>query len=86
MKKKFEKSCKYKDKFAKKWNFITEYILFYGFSQILYRFAFIMGSADTISVKKCINENDINEEYGQNLKLLPCNDQVKELQTILRDK
>ena len=47
-----------------------------------------MGSTDAIPVvKKLLNENnDIVEEYGPNLKILPCNDQVKELQTILRDK
>ncbi|XP_047369065.1 uracil phosphoribosyltransferase homolog isoform X3 [Vespa velutina] len=48
-----------------------------------------MGTADTIPVVKklLINENnDIIEDYGPNLKLLPCNNQVKELQTILRDK
>lgn len=29
---------------------------------------------------------DFLEEYGPNLKILPTNDQVKELQTILRDR
>lgn len=29
---------------------------------------------------------EIKEEYGANVKLLPSNDQVKELQTILRDR
>lgn len=48
-----------------------------------------MGTADTAPVVKklLVNENnDISEDYGPNLKLLPCNNQVKELQTILRDK
>ncbi|KAL2731994.1 uracil phosphoribosyltransferase [Vespula squamosa] len=48
-----------------------------------------MGTADTLPVVKklLVNENnDISEDYGPNLKLLPCNNQVKELQTILRDK
>ncbi|XP_024946026.1 uracil phosphoribosyltransferase homolog isoform X2 [Cephus cinctus] len=47
-----------------------------------------MGSADTTTVgKKLISDNnDTVEEYGPNLKILPSNDQVKELQTILRDK
>lgn len=54
-----------------------------------------MGSADA-ATKKLLPENgcavqppqnDVpEEEYGQNLKILPTNDQVKELQTILRDK
>lgn len=29
---------------------------------------------------------DVVEEYGSNLKLLPTNNQVRELQTILRDR
>lgn len=46
-----------------------------------------MGSTDTAPVVKKLNENnDVSEVYGPNLKLLPCNNQVKELQTILRDK
>ena len=57
-----------------------------------------MGSADTAS-QKVANENGsvdkitngeiLNGEvydYGPNLKVLPSNNQVKELQTILRDK
>lgn len=32
------------------------------------------------------DELDTSSKYNGNLKLLPCNDQVKELQTILRDK
>lgn len=41
-----------------------------------------MGSADTE------NKNDIDfvSEYGKTLKILPPNDQIKELQTILRDR
>lgn len=31
-------------------------------------------------------KNEIVEEYGPNLKLLPSNNQVRELQTILRDR
>lgn len=53
-----------------------------------------MGSSDP-AAKECTSENGstvvpnndvVDEEYGQNLKVLPTNDQVKELQTILRDK
>lgn len=47
-----------------------------------------MGTNDTATVikKQQSESNDIIEEYGPNLKILPTNDQVKELQTILRDK
>lgn len=47
-----------------------------------------MGSGDTATVikKLSIDSNEITEEYSRNLKLLPTNDQVKELQTILRDR
>lgn len=46
-----------------------------------------MGTADTTIVKKHSAEGgDLIDEYGHNLKILPTNDQVKELQTILRDK
>lgn len=52
-----------------------------------------MGSADPINIKLSpengsnLEQNDILEgEYSKNLKILPTNDQVKELQTILRDK
>lgn len=47
-----------------------------------------MGSTDTNNVKKQLNHNnnEVIREYGPNLKILPTNDQVKELQTILRDK
>lgn len=31
-------------------------------------------------------DNGIVEEYGSNLKILPPNDQIRELQTILRDR
>ncbi|KAF7989435.1 hypothetical protein HCN44_008109 [Aphidius gifuensis] len=47
-----------------------------------------MGTNDTstiINKKQSYEKNDI-DEYGKNLKILPTNDQVKELQTILRDK
>ncbi|XP_029676216.1 uracil phosphoribosyltransferase homolog isoform X1 [Formica exsecta] len=43
-----------------------------------------MGSADTAT--KLFNDSHEIEEYGTNLKILPCNNQVKELQTILRDR
>lgn len=51
-----------------------------------------MGSADPVAKKlstengTAVQNNDNLEEYGQNLKILPTNDQIKELQTILRDK
>lgn len=58
-----------------------------------------MGSADTASQKvanengsvdKITNNGEVNNgevyDYGPNLKVLPSNNQVKELQTILRDK
>ncbi|XP_006559830.1 uracil phosphoribosyltransferase homolog isoform X2 [Apis laboriosa] len=46
-----------------------------------------MGSTEVTPVPKRLSEsNDINDIYGPNLKILPCNNQVKELQTILRDK
>lgn len=48
-----------------------------------------MGAADTTTtIKKHLNDNnnDTIDEYGSNLKILATNDQVKELQTILRDK
>lgn len=42
-----------------------------------------MGSADI----ETLNGIDYNkEDFGKNLKILPGNDQIKELQTILRDK
>jgi hypothetical protein len=52
-----------------------------------------MGSADT-AIKKLSSKNgcvvqvndNTEDEYGHNLKILPTNDQVNELQTILRDK
>ena len=46
-----------------------------------------MGSTEVTPVPKRLSEsNDINDIYGPNLKILPCNNQVKELQTISRDK
>lgn len=50
-----------------------------------------MGSADTMPliIQKPYYENNANGEdyqYSTYLKILPCNDQIKELQTILRDK
>lgn len=30
--------------------------------------------------------NDVKDEFGDSLMLLPSNDNIKELQTILRDK
>jgi len=42
-----------------------------------------MGSMDATT--KLLNDQMI-DEYGPNLKILPTNNQVKELQTILRDK
>lgn len=46
-----------------------------------------MGSTEVATMMKKSNENnDVSDIYGPNLKLLPCNNQVKELQTILRDK
>ncbi|XP_078044672.1 uracil phosphoribosyltransferase krishah isoform X1 [Augochlora pura] len=47
-----------------------------------------MGSTEITSVTKKSSDtnNEINDVYGSNLKILPCNNQVKELQTILRDK
>lgn len=41
-----------------------------------------MGSADTENK----NEVDFVAEYGKTLKILPSNDQIKELQTIIRDR
>ncbi|XP_026294273.1 uracil phosphoribosyltransferase homolog [Frankliniella occidentalis] len=48
-----------------------------------------MGSADDLSMlmkPESPRQQEIKEEYGLNVKLLPSNDQVKELQTILRDR
>lgn len=52
-----------------------------------------MGSADPVNLKllpEDCNNSEQNDElernYSKNLKILPTNDQVKELQTILRDK
>jgi hypothetical protein len=41
-----------------------------------------MGSAENILGKS----PEIIEEYGPNLKIIETNDQIKELQTILRDR
>lgn len=41
-----------------------------------------MGTSDP----ECGGYTDYAQEFGKNLKLLPTNDQVKELQTILRDR
>lgn len=39
------------------------------------------------STTECINANGTTEEYyGENLLILKTNDQIKELQTIIRDK
>lgn len=49
-----------------------------------------MGTADAIPIVKnqkyACDVSETGEEYGPNLKILPSNDQVRELQTILRDK
>lgn len=48
-----------------------------------------MGSAGDLSgliSRLPEHKNEIKEDYGSNLKILPNNDQVKELQTILRDR
>lgn len=48
-----------------------------------------MGSADDLSMlmkPESPRQQEVKEEYGLNVKLLPTNDQVKELQTILRDR
>ncbi|XP_047097130.1 uracil phosphoribosyltransferase homolog isoform X1 [Schistocerca piceifrons] len=48
-----------------------------------------MGSAGELSgliSRLPEHKNEIKEDYGPNLKILPNNDQVKELQTILRDR
>jgi len=48
-----------------------------------------MGSTANLNgctVKVFKEKYDTAEIYGPNLKILPSNDQVKELQTILRDK
>lgn len=47
-----------------------------------------MGSTANINScsQKICKKYEPADVYGPNLKLLPTNDQVKELQTILRDK
>lgn len=48
-----------------------------------------IGAGDCPQFKKNVLQelkSDSLEEFGPNLKLLPSNDQVRELQTILRDR
>lgn len=46
-----------------------------------------MGANSDINGCSTMNpKSEIAEEYGPNLKLLPSNNQVRELQTILRDR
>ncbi|XP_053987726.1 uracil phosphoribosyltransferase homolog isoform X1 [Hylaeus volcanicus] len=47
-----------------------------------------MGSTEVTSIVKKSGESNgiVSDAYGPNLKILPTNNQVKELQTILRDK
>lgn len=42
-----------------------------------------MGNVD---LEMCNGYDFNNEDFGKNLKILPGNEQIKELQTILRDK
>ena len=44
------------------------------------------GDVQSMSVKFVDPKLDMVEDFGENLKVLPTNDQVKELQTILRDR
>jgi hypothetical protein len=47
-----------------------------------------MGSAvdvQSVNMKLSDSKHDV-EDFGENLKILPTNDQIKELQTILRDR
>lgn len=37
-------------------------------------------------IKRSDSKYELHEDYGCNLKILSTNDQVKELQTILRDR
>ncbi|XP_076279674.1 uracil phosphoribosyltransferase krishah [Lasioglossum baleicum] len=65
------------------------YLVPTAFEELLYaREGSDMGSTEITSVTKYSNDtnNDVNDVYGPNLRILPCNNQVKELQTILRDK
>jgi hypothetical protein len=48
-----------------------------------------MGSAvdvQSVNMKHSDSKHDGVEDFGENLKVLPTNDQIKELQTILRDR
>jgi hypothetical protein len=48
-----------------------------------------MGSAGDMQnmiMKLSDSKYDGVEDFGENLKVLPTNDQIKELQTILRDR
>jgi hypothetical protein len=48
-----------------------------------------MGSAGDVQsmiMKLSDPKYDSGEDFGENLKVLPTNDQIKELQTILRDR
>jgi uracil phosphoribosyltransferase len=48
-----------------------------------------MGSAvdvQSVNMKLSDSKHDVVEDFGENLKVLPTNDQIKELQTILRDR
>lgn len=44
------------------------------------------GDVQSINMKLGDPKQDMVEDFGENLKVLPTNDQVKELQTILRDR
>uniref|UniRef100_A0A8C2C9C5 Uracil phosphoribosyltransferase homolog n=1 Tax=Cyprinus carpio TaxID=7962 RepID=A0A8C2C9C5_CYPCA len=52
------------------------------------RFARSSPAADTCQDEPCENQttSDIQRQIGPQLKLLPLNDQIRELQTIIRDK
>jgi hypothetical protein len=48
-----------------------------------------MGSAGDLPCLSMIladSKHDVIEDFGEKLKVLPTNDQIKELQTILRDR
>ena len=44
------------------------------------------GDVQSLNMKLGDPKQDMIEDFGDNLKVLPTNDQVKELQTILRDR
>jgi hypothetical protein len=44
------------------------------------------GDAQNTIMKLSDLKHDGVEDFGENLKILPTNDQIKELQTILRDR